>query len=108
MASQPPLTAFANNKFGNTVIPKPGPGKQLIVVKGRLSHRNTTAVVVSLRPDGGAPAVFTVPFTAQDSFADFDFGDGWVLPANEALEAYLDVAGGGVDVNITSYNIIDV
>src|SRR5262249_17738249 len=46
-------------------------------------------------PCGGALApVLTVSVTVQDSLAEFDFGDGWALPENTALQANLTPAGG--------------
>lgn len=98
MAARTPITFRLQNANLTSVIPAPGAGSQLVIQRGSLHHRNNVVVIVSLQPAGGAP-VFTVSLTAQDSAAVFDFGDGWALPENTALEANLSAAG-DVDLNI--------
>jgi hypothetical protein len=101
MAAKSPVTLRLQAAATTPVIAAPGPGSQLVVQRGSLHHRNANPVVVSLQASGvGNAPVFTVSLTAQDSAAVFEFGDGWVLPENTALQAVLSLATGAVDVDI--------
>jgi hypothetical protein len=113
MAARLPITMRLQAAGPTLVILTPGLKKRVVIQKGRLSHRNATAVVVSLQSvvaaNPPAAPVFSVSLTLQDSVAEFDFGEGWALPENAALQATLAGAAPlDVDINVTSHFDADV
>lgn len=99
-----PLTANATTAAATAVIAAPGAKRQIRLRKGTVSNRGAAARRVLLAA-AGSPARWQATLAVAGTVA-FDFGKGWDLANNTALNVLLDAAG-NVDINITDWDTVD-
>lgn len=101
-----PFTKRVTASGDTELIPAPGVSKQIVLHKGSLTNRGTgVSPLASLRAGNNA-ARWSARIPANGGTVYFDFGQGWPLAPNLALNANLG-ATGDVDVNITEFALED-